>query len=296
MKLQQLETFYWTVTLGSFAAAAEKLYSTQSTVSMRIRELERSLGVELFDRSQRKARLTPKGREVLDYASRMLDLSTELSHRLAAPESIAGTVRIGVAEVVSITWLPALIKLIAQRYPQVRLEIDEALTGDLMERLYSGEIELVLAPGSSPLLNTSTLSLGSVRFDWMASPDLKLAGITHGPAELARWPLISLKPQSFHYSAIEDWFRRDHVPFRYLARSKSLAVAASLTIAGMGVTYLPTRCYRREIAEGQLEIIDTTAEFQQVEFIAAMSLDHSYSLAERVAELAQEVSDFDRPE
>ncbi|HVL09263.1 MAG TPA: LysR family transcriptional regulator, partial [Burkholderiaceae bacterium] len=59
MTLQQLETFFWTVTLGSFAAAAERLYTTQSTVSMRVRELERNLGVELFDRSLRSARLTP---------------------------------------------------------------------------------------------------------------------------------------------------------------------------------------------------------------------------------------------
>ena len=62
--MQQLETFFWTVTLGSFSAAAEKLYATQSAVSMRVRELERTLGVELFDRTHRTARLTPKGREL----------------------------------------------------------------------------------------------------------------------------------------------------------------------------------------------------------------------------------------
>jgi DNA-binding transcriptional LysR family regulator len=88
--LQQLETFFWTATLRSFSAAAERLCATQSAVSMWVRELERALGVELFDRTHRAARLTPKGRELLDYASRILDLSTELEHRIAAPDAIWG--------------------------------------------------------------------------------------------------------------------------------------------------------------------------------------------------------------
>ncbi len=125
MKLQQIETFFWTVNLGSFAAAAERLHATQSTVSMRIRELERTLGVDLFDRSQRSARLTPKGRELMEYAGRLLDLTGEIEHRIAAPQSIVGYVRLGVAEVVSTTWLPRLIELISRSYPGVRLEIED---------------------------------------------------------------------------------------------------------------------------------------------------------------------------
>lgn len=294
MTFQQLETFFWTVNLGSFAAAAERLYATQSTVSMRIRELENSLGVELFDRSQRKARLTPKGRELMDYATRILDLSTELEHRIAAPASVVGSVRFGVAEVVSTTWLPRLIKLIAERYPHVRLEIEEALTGDLMRSLLQGELELVLVPGYTRLQNASTLSLGKVEFAWMASPALKLEKCVYTPSQLAAWPVIGLKPESFHYSAIEEWFRRDHARCQYLARCKSVAVAASMTMAGMGVSYLPIRNYRDEIDQGKLEIIQVKNPFEPVEFIAAFPLGHAYSLARSVAELAQEVSDFDQ--
>jgi DNA-binding transcriptional LysR family regulator len=294
--LQQLETFFWTVTLGSFAAAAEKLYTTQSTVSMRIRELERNLGVALFDRSQRKARLTSRGREVLDYASRILDLSTEMTHSLAAPERMAGTIRLGVAEVVSTTWLPRLIRSIAMQYPRVHLEIEEALTGDLMDGLHNGALELVLAPGTTSSQQTSSISLGRVEFAWMASPALGLGGRTLRPRDLAKWPIIGLKPQSFHYASIEDWFRRDHVQYRYLARCKSMAVAASMTIAELGVTYLPIRNYANEIESGALEVIHTTAQTQAVEFVAITSPEHYYSLAERLADLAREISDFDKPE
>lgn len=50
MTLQQLETFFRTVKFGSFAAAAERRYATQSAVSMRARELERTLGVDALAR------------------------------------------------------------------------------------------------------------------------------------------------------------------------------------------------------------------------------------------------------
>jgi DNA-binding transcriptional LysR family regulator len=74
MNRKQLETFETIVRLGSFAAAAAKLNATQSTVSARIQELEESLGVQLFDRAQRKANLTTKGRELVSYAQTAIDL------------------------------------------------------------------------------------------------------------------------------------------------------------------------------------------------------------------------------
>jgi DNA-binding transcriptional LysR family regulator len=299
MTLQQLETFFWTVKLGSFAAAAERLHATQSAVSMRVRELERALCVELFDRTHRAARLTPKGRELMDYASRILDLSTELEHRIGAPEAISGVVRFGVAEVVTTTWLPRLITVIAERYPNVRLEIEEALTAELMASLHQAELELVLAPGHTRTLDLSTLSLGTVDFQWMAVPSLGLGDQTYSPHELAEYPIIGMKESSFHYAALEDWFMSEHARCRYLARCKSVAVAASMTMAGMGVSYLPVRSYRQEIEQGRLAIVNVKNPLDPVEFIAACPAGHSYSLPRAIAELAREVSDFqhiDRPD
>src|SRR5262245_4496229 len=77
MTLKQLQTFYWVCHLGSFIAAAERLHTTQSTISMRIHDLERSFGVELFDRSMRAIRPTAKGAELLVYVERLMKLTAE---------------------------------------------------------------------------------------------------------------------------------------------------------------------------------------------------------------------------
>jgi DNA-binding transcriptional LysR family regulator len=161
-----------------------------------------------------------------------------------------------------------------------------------MNSLLQGEIELMLAPGNTHLPNVSTLSLGTVEFAWMASPMLHMDKHVYSPTQLAALPVIGLKAESFHYAAIEEWFRSDQARCQYLARCKSLAVAASLTIAGMGVSYLPVRGYKEVLAAGLLEIIEVKSPFEPVEFVAAFPQGHAYSLARSVAELAQEVSDF----
>ena len=292
MTLLQLETFFHISTLGSLAAAAERMCATQSAVSMRVRELERALGVDLLDRTHRTARLTLKGRELMEYASRILELSAELESRVSAPEATSGTVRFGAAEVVTTTWLPELIRVISERFPNVRLEIEEGLTAELMEELHKGELELVLAPGHLRMQGLATLSLGRVDFMWMASPSLGLEDRVYSASEVAAYPIIGMKPQSFHYSAIENWFQTEHVRGRYLARCKSLAVAASMTVAGMGLSYLAALCYSDDIGQGRLRVVRVDRPIEPVQFVAALPLGQTYSLARAVSELASEVSSF----
>ena len=100
MNFKQLETFYWAVKLGSFSSAAQRLNSTQSTISMRIIELERDLGVELFDRTQRSARPTAKGRDLLQYAEEALRLSQEMQQQMLEAQEALGdkTVEISAGE------------------------------------------------------------------------------------------------------------------------------------------------------------------------------------------------------
>jgi len=293
MSLQQLEAFFWVMHLGSFSKAAQHLFITQTTVSMRIKELESGLGALLFDRSTRTVRATAVGIELMPYAQRMLDLHSEIKQKIASPDSFSGQIRIGVAEVVSITWLPRFIEMVSADYPKVRMEIDQALTGELMESLRKGSIDLVLAPGRVPTEHLNTSSLGCVQFAWMASPALQLGDQILEPAALAKSPIVGLTQESYHHLEIEDWFRRGNVRCHYKIRCKSMAVAASMVIAGMGVSYLPLRCYKEEIDRTQMQVLNT-APIAPVEFISAFSSNELDPLTIRMADLAKQVSDFEQ--
>ena len=72
MKLAWVRGFVAVADAGGFAEAAEQLFTTQSTVSKQIQSLEKELGVTLFDRTGRKAALSPAGRALLPHARRLL--------------------------------------------------------------------------------------------------------------------------------------------------------------------------------------------------------------------------------
>lgn len=292
MNLKQIETFYWAARLGSFTAAAVRLHATQSTVSMRIHELERSLGVQLFDRSLRSAKLTARGRDLLGYAERLIMLTEELRERIAAEDSRVGLVRLGVAEVVSLTWLPAFVKTVHQRHPQVTLELDEALTVDLVDRLRAGKLDIVFAPGNPRELNLVGYALGMVDFRWMASSEFEAPDETMTPRAMAEYPVVSLSRESYHYAGIENWFQAGHARCSRIYTCKSMGVMAALVAAGLGLGLLPPTCFRRELDEGSLRIISCEPEIEPVGFSALLSADLHEPLSRSLAELAVDISDF----
>jgi DNA-binding transcriptional LysR family regulator len=291
---RQLITFHWAAKLGSFTAAARRLQTTQSVVSMRIGELERQLGVELFDRRRRSATLTAKGQKLLGYAEELLRLTSEARESVTGDADAPETLRLGVAEVVSITWLPRLIRTIHARYPKIRLELDEALTGDLLARLREGSLDLVLAPGTQGTQRLASCSLGTVEFAWMASPQLQLPKRHLRPRDLQKWPVIALSRESYHHAAIERWFASENAQCRRIDTCKSTGVAASLAAAGLGLSFLPVRCYRREISDGQLRVVKTLPATPPVEFIAVSSTDNINRFPGSIAALAADISDFDK--
>lgn len=294
MNFKQLETFYWAAKLGSFSAAAQRLNATQSTISMRIIEFERELGVELFDRSQRVARPTAKGRELLYFAEQALRLSAEMHQRIAREDAVAGILRLGVVEMISVTWLPALVAAIHDRFPRISLELDEALTHDLIERLKQGSLDMILAPGRVPGYSVTPVSLGKVEFAWMASPKVNVPNGLVEPRQLQAFPIIALSRQSYHHTSIEDWFRAGNAYCHRIDTCKSFGVAASLASAGLGVTLLPLRCHHEDVAKGKLRIIDTDPPFPAVEFTATSAIGSMQPVTQKIADIAREVSDFNK--
>jgi DNA-binding transcriptional LysR family regulator len=158
--LRALETLLAIERLGSFVATARKLNTTQPTVSMRIRELERQLGVRLIERERNHAKLTQRGLECAHYAERILALSSHLVHDVADSKAYSGRIRIGVSESVALTWLPQLVCKIQDDYPNVVLEIDVDLTFTLWRKLESGNYDLIMVPGQILSLGAYVEPLG----------------------------------------------------------------------------------------------------------------------------------------
>lgn len=294
MTLKHLEALYWVWRLGSFTAAAERLHSTQSAISMRIRDLEEALGQELFDRTARAARLTTKGQELVGYAERVMELMAEIKARIGDPTIVSGIVRIGVTEYVALTWLPDLVRELNARFPRVTLEMNVDLTLSLLDKLRGGEIDLAMLPGPIVQPGLRNISLGFVEFAWMASPALKIPDRRLTPRDLDNWPILTLSKTSNLYAQLERWFEESGAVGRRTDTCNSLSVLASWTISGLGIGYLPVEHFGRDIRAGRLRMVDVTPKLPDLEYVAALDRRHPQPLAQSVAELAVTVSTFER--
>ena len=146
LTFKQMEALYWIVQLGSFEAAAARLNTTQSAVSKRIQELERTFDLTMFDRAHRSARLTDKGAELFEHARDLLERRERIVEQISSKEALVRQIRIGVTELTALTWLPRLVAAIQAAYPKVRVEAEVDLNATLRERLAADTIDLIVVP------------------------------------------------------------------------------------------------------------------------------------------------------
>ncbi|KUJ64515.1 hypothetical protein ACZ90_58225 [Streptomyces albus subsp. albus] len=131
---------------GGFQRAAERLHMAQPPLSRQIRELERSLGVELFER--RPTRLTEAGRVFAEGARRILAETEALTERtVQAARGTIGTVRIGYVTSAAYWAVPALLTAMGARHPGIRVETREMWAAELLPALDRGDLDAALARG-----------------------------------------------------------------------------------------------------------------------------------------------------
>jgi DNA-binding transcriptional LysR family regulator len=287
MNIRTLETFVWIARLGSFRAAASRVYASQPSVSARIAGLEDQLGVQLFDRSGKRITLTAKGREYLVYAEKMLSLHGEMLQRVAHPTAIQGTVRLAVSETIAHTWLPQLIERVSEAYPAINLELDVDISVHLAEKLRNHEIDIAF-------LMRGVNQPGFVRRDlcrysmlWVASPQLDIPDQAMSLAELARWPIVTYPRKSEPYIAIRSLVD----PMNHSTRihsCSSLSTIIHMTVNGLGVSALPREIVQPKLDAGALRQFEVDAIVPDLEFSAAYPAAPSNSVLNAITELALE--------
>ncbi len=271
MNLKQFEAFYWIARLGSFHAAARHLRVAQPSVSARVRELERHLGVPLFDRSGRNARLTPKGRELLHYAEQMLKLAGEVEQQIGSRTALVGRVRFGVTSIPAVTWMPKLLRRMAKAYPGIEVEFTVDSSENMRTQLLRGELDLAFLAGPLSEPSLITEALGKSGQVWLASPSLPLPNRPLGPADLVDVPIITDVRGSFLYGIAREWFRKGGVEPRRHHACSSVTVRLLLAREGIGVSIAPPAVAAREIAEGALRLITADPPLPELDYVIAIA-------------------------
>jgi len=152
MDVDLARTFLAVVETGSFVAAAERVFVTQSTVSMRIKALEDRLGKLLFERSKAGASLTPAGAQFHKHALAMVRVWEQARLEVALPEGYHDALTIGSPYSLWDGFVLEWLARMRARAPEIALRTLVGFSNVLMQRLVEGTLDIgvMYTPQSRP--------------------------------------------------------------------------------------------------------------------------------------------------
>ena len=150
MDNRKLTIFYTVATLNSFSKAAQQLHIAQSAVSIAVKKLEDELGLQLFDRHERKIRLTVEGQHLLSHATIIQRQFLEAKQDMAALQTLsAGRVSFSTTAMMGSHFFPPIIREFKQVYPDIDFRVVNEGTEGVLDLLDSGEIDMGVVNGDN---------------------------------------------------------------------------------------------------------------------------------------------------
>lgn len=145
MNLRDLHYLVAVADLNNFGQAAERCFISQPTLSMQIKKLEDSLGVRIFERTNKKVMTTEVGAAIVDSARRILAEAEAIKQIAAnAQNPLAGNLKLGAFPTLSPYLFPALVPLIKSELPEIRLILVEEKTDVLIQQLRDGKLDMAM--------------------------------------------------------------------------------------------------------------------------------------------------------
>lgn len=253
MDLNDLRTFVAVAEHGSFSRAAAQLGVAKSTVSGRVRALERDLDALLLQRSTRRVSLTDAGEALVDKGRTIVALAAEAEEELTtATRTAIGRLRISAPTSFGLRFLTGVVAEIAGSHPKLLIDFQlEDRTVDLVAERFDLAIRIGRLPSSSLVVRRVGVSRRLV----VASPDyIARHGLPGEPVDLRRHECILYT----HQSRIDTWVFDDpngteeRIRVGGRIHSNDGDAIAELAARGSGVAWLPEFIVRPFIDEGRL--------------------------------------------
>ena len=176
----------------------------------------------------------------------------------------------------------------------VALEPEVEMSRTLYDHLQDDTIDLIVIPETFSDPKISSLRLGESRTPgWQARPCCTPTAGFRSTSSAATILTQGSKSGSGLY--VGKWLKAQGIVMPQLFSCDSLVALLGLTVAGVGVSYLPVQCFKPLVAERKLRIVRTSPALPRVPYAAMYRNDRPFAFTALVAMLARSVCDFTRP-
>jgi len=278
MILDQLKAFYAVVKEGGFERAAESLHLSQPAISIRIKELEKQLDIELFNRLGRRVRLTDAGRVVEEYTSRLMVVLSEMNQAIDEVKGLErGQLRCGAPTTIAVHLLPKVLVQFKKRFPRIEVKLLVSSTAESERRILADELDIALVAGT--ITNPDNFKI----FHYLTDEFVLITPIGHPLAksrrvslkQIGHLPLILREKRSLPRSIIDEGFRAAGLPYRCtmeIATSEALKRAVA---EGLGCSIVSLCSIQMERKAGALAHVGILGAPMKREFRAIVHKDKS---------------------
>ena len=237
MSIRSLRTLVAVHRHGSFRAASEAEHLTPSAVSHQMRNLEVTLGLELFDRSAKSPKLTHIGLTFVGEAAAVVAAYDGLAERVKSNNELFGEITLGAVPTTLTGLVPIALARLKSVHPDIHVRIVPGLTNQLLLQLDRGQIQAAIISRPDVLPNRLEFSeIVSEKLVLLVSentPDLP-------PKELlGASPFIRFTRDAVVGRQIETWLQRKGIEVKDAMELESLEAISSMVTAELGVSIIP---------------------------------------------------------
>ena len=254
---RQLRVFSEVARHLSFTRAAQTLNLTPPAVTMQVRELEKHIGMPLFDRSGRTVTLTTVGEYMLVYARKMLATLKDAEDAAARLQKLeVGLLTIGMVSTAKY-FLPHLLARFRQEHQGVDIKLVVGNREQLVKMLYANEVDIAIMGRPPTEMATRAEPFAAHPHVFVAAMDHPLArGETISPRELQAQPFILREPGSGTRAAMERFLENARVEPRVSMEMASNETIKQAVMAGMGLSFLSLHTLGLELDNRLIAVLD----------------------------------------
>lgn len=239
MELSTISDFHLLSVLASemnMRKAADRLFVTQPALSQRLQTIEKEWGAQLFIRSPKGLLLTPAGEIVIKFVNEVLGKEEKVKEEIKSLNSeVHGTLKVAVASIVGLNWLPQVLKKFVNKYPHVKISLYTGWSSEILDHLYKGHVHVGIIRGSP--------NWKGVKIHLFEDHLFLVDQVITDQEQIltTKRPFIQFKSDSNYFQEIQDWWiRQFKTPPKRSVVVDQIETCKQMAFNGIGYAILPS--------------------------------------------------------
>ncbi len=277
----------------SISKTANKLYVSQPAISYSLKELESQLGYNLFYRNSKGIEPTIEAKELYSYISAAFNMIKNGEEHIMNLNSLdVGEIKIGAHSHIATFYLMPFIIEFRKKYPNVKFEIISVHTQELVERLESRKIDIIIGALPINITNKSAEKKILTKFKNCfvykkdSFKDIKL----ESPEDLVKYPLILPSATSSIRVKLDEYMEQRNIKLEPVVESWTTGFMIEMVKNGAGIGYFAENAVEQQPDKENYEIIDFNDTLPTMDICAVYLGDFVIPVLRRFVEFLEENS------